>query len=286
VPRLLFAVLLAFAHLPAAAQVAVPPLAARVTDLTATLAPAERAALEDKLARFEARKGSQIAVLIVPTTQPEAIEQYSIRVTDAWKLGRKGVDDGVLLLVAKNDRKLRIEVGRGLEGVLPDAIAKRIVADTITPRFRENDFAGGVNAGVDRIMGTIDGEPLPPPAASRRSGGSTIDGELGFDILLAIGAGVMMLGSWLASIFGRLLGAGIVGLAAGGLAYALFNAIAGVAIGAIAFVLALLGGTGRAHAGRARGGGGWGSGGGFRGGGGGYSGGGGGFSGGGASGSW
>src|SRR5215510_3922952 len=132
--RLLFAAALLF---PLAAQaVEVPPLKARVTDLTGTLATDQRAGLEAKLADFEARKGSQIAVLIIPTTQPEAVEQFSIRVFDQWKLGRKGVDDGVLLLVVKDDRKLRVEVGRGLEGVIPDAAAKRIVADMIAPRFR------------------------------------------------------------------------------------------------------------------------------------------------------
>jgi uncharacterized protein len=143
--------LLLFAAL-AMAQVAIPPLTARVTDQTATLSPATTAALEASLAAFEARKGSQIAVLIVPTTAPESIEQYALRVAETWKLGRKGVDDGALLLVAKDDRTLRIEVGYGLEGALTDITAKRIVAEIITPRFRDGDFDGGVKAGVERMV--------------------------------------------------------------------------------------------------------------------------------------
>src|SRR5262245_41043112 len=153
----------------AAAEAPVPPLKSRVTDLTATLTPDQRAALEAKLATFETKKGAQVAVLIVPTTQPEAIEQYSIRVAEQWKLGRKRVDDGAILVIAKNDRKLRIEVGRGLEGAIPDAIAKRIVSDVIAPRFREGDFYGGITAGVDRILRTIEGEPLPPPKPAAHS---------------------------------------------------------------------------------------------------------------------
>ncbi|MFY9259789.1 MAG: YgcG family protein [Gallionella sp.] len=152
--------------LSAYAEVAVPELKQRVTDLTATLNAAQIQTLETKLADFEGKKGSQIGVLIVPTTQPETIEQYSIRVVDKWKLGRKGVDDGVLLLVAKNDRKLRIEVGRGLEGALNDATAKRIIAEIITPAFKQGDFAGGIAAGVDSIIKVVNGEALPSPPAS------------------------------------------------------------------------------------------------------------------------
>ena len=141
---------------PAHAEVAVPTLAARVTDLTATLSAAEKQQLEASLAQFEAKKGAQIAVLIVPTTQPETIEQYGIRVAEAWKLGRKGVDDGALLLVAKEDRSLRIEVGYGLEGVLNDATAKRIVAEIIVPYFKRGDFHGGVQVFV--MFGKRDAE--------------------------------------------------------------------------------------------------------------------------------
>ncbi len=146
-----------------AAATPMPLLSARITDQTATLSSADAQALEDKLAAFEQTKGGQIAVLIVPTTGDETIEQYSIRVVDAWKLGRKGVDDGVLLVVAKGDRKLRIEVGRGYEGVLPDAIANRIIDEFITPKFLAGDYAGGLNDGIDRIIGVVNGGALPQP---------------------------------------------------------------------------------------------------------------------------
>src|SRR3990172_8613367 len=154
----------------AQAEVAVPPLTQRVTDLTSTLDAQQIQTLASRLAEFEANKGAQLAVLIVPTTQPESIEQFGIRVVEAWKLGRKGVDDGALLLVAKDDRTLRIEVGYGLEGVIPDAIAKRIVSEIIVPRFREGDFAGGIRAGVEQMIRLVDGEPLPPPAEQRDDG--------------------------------------------------------------------------------------------------------------------
>ncbi len=150
-----------------AAVVPVPPLAARVTDQTNTLDAAQRQALEAKLTTFESSKGVQIAILIVPTIGDETIEQYSIRVVGAWKIGRKNVDDGVLMLVAKDDRKLRIEVGRGLEGVIPDALANRIVDGFITPRFTADDYAGGLDAGVDRIIGLVNGEALPQPSQAK-----------------------------------------------------------------------------------------------------------------------
>src|SRR5262249_32138663 len=145
----------------AVAQVAIPPLAARVTDLTGTLNAQQRDALEHTLAEFETRKGSQIAVLIVPTTQPETAFDYGVRVFDTWKLGRKGVDDGVLLLVAKDDRQLRIVTGRGVEGAITDAVGKRIIEEDITPRFRQGDFYGGIRAGTDRMMRLLEGEALP-----------------------------------------------------------------------------------------------------------------------------
>ncbi|GAA5784966.1 TPM domain-containing protein [Chitiniphilus shinanonensis] len=146
------------------AEVAVPPPGQRVLDLTHTLTPAQRDALVERLRRLEHNTGSQLAVLLVSTTQPETIEQYGIRVAEAWKLGRKGVDDGVLLLVAKDDRKVRIEVGYGLEGALTDAATGRIVRDQIVPAFRSNDYAGGIAAGVAQLAHLIDGEPLPAPA--------------------------------------------------------------------------------------------------------------------------
>ncbi len=142
--RIAFAagLLLALLAALAVAQVAVPALGARVTDLTGTLPPDARDALEARLQALEQRKGAQVAVLILPSTQPETIEQFAIRVFDTWKLGRQGVDDGVLLLVAKDDRRVRIEVGRGLEGAIPDVAAHRIIDEYLTPRFRDGDFAG------------------------------------------------------------------------------------------------------------------------------------------------
>lgn len=148
----------------AGAEVAVPPLTARVTDLAGLLTPAQRTSLEARLQAFEQAKGSQIAVLIVPTTQPETVEQYALRVAETWKLGRKGVDDGALLLVAKDDRTLRIEVGYGLEGVLNDATSKRITSEIIVPAFKQGRFYEGIDAGVERMIRVIEEEPLPPPA--------------------------------------------------------------------------------------------------------------------------
>ncbi len=154
----------------AQAEVAIPSLTQRVTDLTATLDAVQLQALEAKLAAFESGKGSQIAVLILPTTQPEEIEQFSIRLAESWKIGRKGVDDGVILLVAKDDRKLRIEVGYGLEGALPDATAKRIVAEVISPNFKRGDFYAGIDAGVAAIINVVQGEALPEPQSSSTTG--------------------------------------------------------------------------------------------------------------------
>src|ERR1051325_6999162 len=147
----------------ALADVAVPPLTGRVVDRTATLGSSDIASLDRTLRDFETRKGSQIAVLIVPTTQPETIEQFSIRVAEAWKIGRKKIDDGAILVVAKNDRHLRIEVGYGLEGALTDVTSRRIIDEIITPKFRTGDFGGGISDGVDRLITVIDGEPLPIP---------------------------------------------------------------------------------------------------------------------------
>src|SRR6478752_4081539 len=148
---------------PALANVAVPPLVGRVVDQTGTLSSGEVATLNQTLRYFEARKGSQIAVLIVPTTDGEAIEQFSLRVAETWKIGRKKIDDGALIVVAKNDRHLRIEVGYGLEGVLTDVTSKRIIDEDITPKFKSGDFAGGITAGIGRMIRLIDGEQLPAP---------------------------------------------------------------------------------------------------------------------------
>ena len=149
----------------------VPPLAARVTDNAGMLDAKQKAALEGVLADYEAKTGSQIAVLLVKSTEPEAIEQYSIRVTDAWKLGRKGVDDGVLLMVAKDNpsslRRLRIEAGRGVQGVLTDAQSKRILQDVIAPHFKQNDYYGGLVAGVGSIATLLNQEQFPAPAQQK-----------------------------------------------------------------------------------------------------------------------
>jgi uncharacterized protein len=267
----------------------VPPFEARVTDLTGTLTAADQAALEQKLADFERRKGAQIAVLIVPSTQPETIEQYSIRVVDAWKLGRAQPDDGALLLVARDDRTLRIEVGRGLEGVLTDLVAKRIVADIIVPQFQRGDFAGGVTAGVDQMIRVIDGEPLPEPDQGWEGRAAQFE-----DLLPVLFFAVVFGGVVLRAIFGRALGSLATGGLAGLIAWLLTQLVAVAAIAGIAaLVLSLMMGFGggrwssRAHR-SGWGGGGFGSGGfggglgggGFRGGGGGS------FGGGGASGRW
>jgi uncharacterized protein len=266
------------------AQVPVPPLASRVTDLTGTLSGEAVNRIEAKLADFEAKKGSQISVLIVPTTQPEEIEAFGIRVADAWKLGRKGVDDGAILLIAKNDRRVRIEVGRGLEGALPDAIANRIIEETIAPHFKLGDYDGGVEAGVDRIVSVVDGEPLPEPDRKWESHGSGLGNAL--PLLLVV---VVVASGVLRSVLGRLLGSVATGGVAGMLAWFLSHVLPiGVGAGVLGFLFAMLLGGSR---GWTAGGGGWGGigggfGGGRGGGGGGFSGGGGGFSGGGASGGW
>ena len=266
----------------ALAQVAVPPLKARVTDLTGTLNQQQRAALEQTLAEFESRKGSQIAVLLVPTTKPEAPVEYGVRVFDSWKLGRKGIDDGVLLLVAKEDRRVWIVTGRGVEGALPDAIVRRIVEEDITPRFKQGDFYGGIRAGADRMMRLIEGEKFPAPHASPPMP-RWLDGQMLFIAIIV----VFILGGILRAIFGRMLGAGIIGGITGVAAWLILSSLAiGLIAGVIAFLLTLLN-SGRGSSGWSSGGGGFsGGGGGFSSGGGGFSGGGGSTSGGGAGGSW
>ena len=282
--------LLLLAALSAVADVAVPPLNARVTDLTGTLSGEAVTRIEAKLADLEARKGSQIAVLIVPSTQPEEIEQFGIRVADAWKLGRKGVDDGAILMVAKNDRRVRIEVGRGLEGALPDAIANRIIDETVTPHFKTADFDGGIEAGVDQMIAVVNGEPLPEPDKKWEHQGGLGHVLPFFLVVVFVASGVLR------SVFGRMVGSIATGGLAGGIAWLLSHLLPiGLGAGVVAFLFAMLaGGTSRGWSAGSGWGGGFGGGlgggfggGGFRGGGGGgFSGGGGGFSGGGASGSW
>lgn len=266
---------------------AVPTLTRHVTDLTGTLTAQQVDQLDAQLTDLEKRKGAQLVVLMVSTTQPDDIDDYSLRVAEANKLGRHGVDDGVLLFIAKNDRQVRIEVGYGLEGAIPDAACARIIREYMAPKFRDNDYAGGIGDAITALTQLINGEPLPPPVhggeLERR--GPDLQGVF----FLALFALIVLRG-----MFGRtpaFIRAPLGGVVIGGLLWML--ASVGVAVlGAIlgAFFMLLPSGAGRFIGGGGWGGGGWG-GGGFRGGGGfggggGFSGGGGSFGGGGASGSW
>ena len=263
----------------------IPALSSRVTDLTATLSADQRSSLEEKLAAFERQKGAQVAVLIVPTVKPETIPEYALRVVESWKLGRKGVDDGVLLLIAKEDRKLRIEVGYGLEGALNDATAKRIISETISPRFKQGDFYGGIDSGLETMLRVVGGESLPEPEQQRDAKNS----DDGLDTLLLVGfVLVFVVGGIVRAIFGRFLAAGIIGGVVGIVASLLLSSmLIAIVVGVIAFLVSLFNGMG---GGGGRGGGvGWSTGGsswGGSSGGGGFSGGGGSFGGGGASGDW
>ncbi|WP_413761683.1 YgcG family protein [Variovorax sp. Varisp41] len=295
----LLAVALGWAALPAFAQapLPVPALTARVIDQTGTLDAAQRAGLETKLAAFEQRKGSQIAVLMVPTTQPEDIESYTQRVGDAWKIGRKGVGDGLLVIVAKDDRRMRIAPAKALEGAVPDLAAARIVDEEMKPRFRNGDFAGGINAAVDRLIGLVDGEPLPEPA---RDGGDR--GSQGFDwenLAIFLFVGVFIGAPIVRAILGKTLGSVVMGGGIGVVAFFLTTSLViAVLAGMVALVVSLASGLARFGGGgwssggggggwSGGGGGGWGGGGRSGGGGGGFSSGGGGnFGGGGASGDW
>jgi uncharacterized protein len=265
----------------ALAQQPVPPLTGRIVDRTGVLADADRQRIETRLADLEQRKGSQVAVLLVPSARPEAIEQFSMRVVEAWQLGRRGVDDGVLLLVALEDREVRLEVGYGLEGAIPDAYGRRIIDEAILPAFRDGDFVGGIEAGVTRVIGLIDGEPLPEPPQRPRP---TADFEAAVP---AVTFFAFIAGGFLVRLLGQLPGAVATGLLAGGLGW-LITAALGVAfvLAIVGFMIGLMAGT---PPGR------WSSGGGFSGGrggfgggrgGGGFSGGGGSFGGGGSTGRW
>ena len=273
----------------ARAEVAVPPLKAHVTDLTGTLSAPQIQTLESRLSDFERNKGSQIAVLMLPSAGPETIEQYSIRVAEAWKIGRARVDDGVILVVAKNDRRLRAEVGRGLEGAIPDALAKRVVSDVITPHFRSGDFYGGLLAGTDALMKLIEGEGLPAPRSGVIVNG--VHRPIDFQTVFLLFVALVLTHALFQRLFGRVVGAGISGGIVGAIVWLAAGALVFAVIGGlIGFVIALANGMGGRRGGWSSGGwssGSWpGGGGGFGGGGGGFSGGGGGFSGGGASGSW
>ena len=275
----------------------VPALTARVIDTTGTLQAAQLQALSSKLEAFEQSRGAQIVMLMVPSTLPEDITDYAQRVGDSWKIGRKDIGEGLLLVVAKNDRKVRIATTKALEGAIPDLAAKQIIANAITPRFKQGDFAGGLDAAADQIMARISGENLPAPAEQSRKASQGFAGIQWTDLAVFLFFAVPIGAKVLSSIFGRKLGAVATGGVAGGLAW-LFTSSLLLAGGAavVALVVALfaslssLGGMSGS-----RRGGGWSSGGfgggGFGGGGGGggggfSSGGGGNFGGGGASGDW
>jgi uncharacterized protein len=268
---LLIASALAAADQVSAGLVPLPRLAARVTDLTGTLPPDRKAALEAAAAAIEREKGAQVAILMLPTTQPEAIEQFGIRLAEAWKIGRGKTDDGIIVIVAKDDRKMRIEVGYGLEGAIPDAVARRIEGDLMAPRFKEDDFAGGLDEAVAALGKIIGGEALPAPSGNQPGQDQL---PMGYWILAVIlGSGVLRA---LLGLTGSLLASGL----AAGLTWWIFGSLPLAAIAAVAaFVLSFSrpGGGGRL------GGGGFSS---SSSGGGGFSGGGGSFGGGGASGSW
>ncbi|MGZ5906253.1 MAG: TPM domain-containing protein, partial [Reyranella sp.] len=238
----------------------VPPLTARVIDQTGTLDAIQLKGLEDKLAALEQAKGTQIAVLMVPTTQPEDIASYANRVGNDWKIGRKGVGDGVLVIVAKNDRKVRIEVAKTLEGAIPDLAAKQIIDEAITPSFRKGDFAGGLQAAADQLIARINGEPLPAPKQSQSQ--SSRQGDGGFDwmhLAIFLFFAVPIVGGLLRGVLGRKLGSLVTGAGVGAIALMITSSLI---VAVIAAVVALLfsmlsgGGPGLSTPGR----GGWGAG--------------------------
>lgn len=259
--------------------VAVPALKARVTDLTATLSSEQKASLEARLAAIDTAGAAQITVLMLPSTQPEAIEQFGIRLAEAWKIGhasgKPGADNGVIVIIAKDDRRARIEVGYGLEGAIPDAIAKRIVAEQMTPRFKQSDFYGGIQAAVEALEAASRGELPAADRPARASQNHKVDIE-GYGMAVMAAAFVGGVLRKLLGLFGVLVISGLVGGAA-----LLFGAswLIAALLGIATFVLSFFNLGGMAMGGGGRRGGGFGGGGGF-------SGGGGGFGGGGASGSW
>jgi uncharacterized protein len=302
VAALLLGILVAALAAPARAQdvLPVPALSGRVIDQTGTLQAEQRAALESKLAAFEAEAGPQIVVLLVPTTQPEDIAAYAQRVADQWKIGRREVGDGLLIVVAKNDRRVRIEVAKALEGAVPDLAARQIIDGAIRPAFRADDYAGGLNAAVDQLIGRIKGEGLPAPGGTGHAGGERPGLQLD-ELAMFFFVVVVIIGTALTRMFGRKFGSLLTAGAAGGLGWWITASVL-MAVGAAVVALVLVGILGigsavrRAAGGRQLphiggigggwGGGGWSGGGGGFGGGGFGSGGGGDFGGGGASGSW
>ena len=277
---------------------AIPPLSAHIIDTSGTLDVGQIQALESKLAAFEQARGAQIVILIIPSTLPEDIADYTQRVADAWKICRKDVGDGLLLVTAIKDRKVRIATAKTLEGAIPDLAAKQIIANAITPRFKQGDFAGGLNAAADQIMARITGENLPSPQTDKSAGGK--DGFQWLDMAVFLFLAVPVGARLLSGVFGRKLGAAATGGGVGLLAWfftsSLLLASAAAVIGLVFSLfasLSSLGGMSSSSSGRRGGawntggfsGGGLG-GGGFGGGGGFSSGGGGDFGGGGASGDW
>ena len=239
--------LLAAAALGAAAQplVAVPPLSERVIDLTGTLTAVESQNLIAKLAAFEAEAGPQIVVLMVPTTQPEDIASFAQRVGETWKIGRRDVGDGLLVVVAKNDRKLWIAPAKALEGAVPDLAARKIVTEQISPRFKSGDYAGGIDAGVDALISRIKGENLPAPTARDRSRSAEGFGFAPLELLLFAFVALPILATVLRGMFGRGLGSVAAGAAGGGIAWFVTQSLLFAGIGGvIGFGLALLGGLG------------------------------------------
>ena len=259
----------------AAELVPVPALSARVTDLTGTLDATQKGRLEAQLAAIDRAGRAQIAVLLLPTTQPEAIEAFGIRLAEAWKIGHKGVDNGAIIVVAKNDRRMRIEVGYGLEGSIPDAVAKRIIDERMAPLFKQGDFFGGLRAAVEGLDQAIGGQASGPPAEPPPEGGSS--GGEGSGLLPWLMA-ALVAGGVLRMMFG-VFGSFAAAAVAGWLGFAIFGSwlaalLAGVAIFVLSFFnLFALGGMGRGFGGGSSSGGGFGGGGG-------------GFGGGGASGGW
>jgi uncharacterized protein len=297
----LFLLAVALAGVQAQDLLPVPALTARVIDQTGTLDASQRQALEAKLQAFEQQKGSQIVMLMVPTTAPEDIASYANRVGNAWKIGRKEVGDGILVIVAKNDRKMRIEVAKTLEGAVPDIAAARIIDHAMKPRFRENDFAGGLDAAADQLIARVKGEALPEVDNKSGDFGNGERDDSGFDwqdLAIFLFFGVLIGGPIARAILGKVLGPLALGGATGVLVMVLTSSLVVAVLaglGALLFTLlstAFGAGAGRRGGGLGGGGfGGWGggSGGGWGGGslGGGFSSGGGGdFGGGGASGDW
>lgn len=268
------------------AQQAVPALHAHVVDLSQTLSAEQTSRIENKLTAFERDSGSQIVVLLVPTTQPEDIASYANRVANAWKIGRREVGDGVLLIVAKNERQLRIEVAKTLEGALPDLAARHIIDQAITPQFRQGDFAAGLDAGIDQIMARIKGEALPMPAPKSNRNGSALDWN---DLAVLLFVGVPLLGMFTRRLLGAKLGSVATGTAAGAIALLFTSSVLIAGLAALVALLFTLFSNVAPHGPRSGWGGGFGGwgGGGWGGGSGGFgSGGGGDFGGGGASGNW